>query len=84
MIQSQIDEIFDIVAQKGAVERHRLTPEAKLAELNIASLDMVEIIFAIEDKFGVQLPFNANTNGQQFRTVADIIQLVDQEVAKKK
>lgn len=80
---SQLDEILDVVAQKAMIDRGKLTPEAKLADLNVSSLDMVEVVFALEDKFGIELPFNANTNAQEFETVGDVIKLVEKQMAAK-
>jgi acyl carrier protein len=81
---SQIDEILDIVAQKALIDRSKLSPQAKLADLNVSSLDMVEVMFALEDKFGIALPFNANTNSNEFQTVGDVIALVEKQLAVKK
>ena len=81
---SQIDEILDLVAQKAMVDRSKLNPEAKLSDLNISSLDVVEVVFALEDKFGIELPFNANTNANEFETVGDVIALVEKQLAAKK
>ena len=80
---SQIDEILDIVAQKALIDRSKLTPEAKLTDLNVTSLDMVDVIFALEDKFGIQLPFNANTNAGEFETVSDVIAVVEKQLVAK-
>ena len=84
MQQTQIDEIFDIVAQKATIERNLLTVDAKLAELNVTSLDMVEVIFALEDKLGIEMPFNANVNAGQFTTLGDVIKAVDVQLEAKK
>ena len=80
----QIDEILDVVAQKAMIDRRRLTPEAKLADLNVSSLDMVEVMFALEEKFGIELPFNANTSATEFETVGDVIAAVQKQVAGKR
>ncbi len=84
MTQLPIDEILDIVAQKALIDRSKLNPTAKLADLNVSSLDMVEVMFALEDKFGIELPFNANTNADEFETVGDVIALVEKQLAVKK
>jgi acyl carrier protein len=84
MSQPQIDEILDVVAQKAMIDRSKLTVDAKLADLNVSSLDMVEVIFALEDKFGIELPFNANTNSTEFETVGDVIAMVEKQMAAKK
>jgi acyl carrier protein len=54
-----------------------------LDELGIESLDVVEMIFELEDRFGVEIPVNANTAGKEFKTVADIVLLVEKLVAAK-
>jgi acyl carrier protein len=81
---TQIDEILDIVAQKALIDRSKLTPDASLADLNVSSLDMVEVMFALEDKFGIELPFNANTNASDFKTLGDVIALVEKQLAANK
>lgn len=83
MSQSEIDEILDIVAQKAMIDRSKLVPEAKLSDLNVSSLDMVEVVFALEDKFGIEMPFNANTSAGEFNTVGDVIDLVKKQLAAK-
>ena len=54
-----------------------------LDELGIESLDVVEMIFELEDCFGVEIPVNANTAGKEFKTVGDIVLLVEKLVAAK-
>ncbi|MDR3424592.1 MAG: acyl carrier protein [Alphaproteobacteria bacterium] len=83
MTSNRMDEILDIVAQKALIDRSKLTPDVKLADLNVSSLDMVEVVFALEDKFGVQLPFNANTSATDIRTVGDVIAMVEKQLAGK-
>ena len=65
------------------LDRSKLTREAKLADLSVSSLDMVEVMFALEDKFGIELPFNANTNAGSFTTVGDVITFVEKQLATK-
>jgi acyl carrier protein len=81
---SQIDEILDVVAQKAMIDRRKLTPEAKLSDLNVSSLDMVEVMFALEEKFGIELPFNANTSSSEFETIGDVIASVEAQLAQKR
>lgn len=49
------DAILDIVEVETGLPREKLRLDATLAELDIASLDLVSIAFEIEDKFGVEL-----------------------------
>ena len=80
---SQIDDVLEIVAAKAMVDRATLVPEAKLADLAITSLDMVEILFAVEDKLGIELPFNANTGAQDLKTLGDVIAAVEKQLAAR-
>lgn len=50
------DTIFDIIAKESGVDRARITPEATLKDLDIQSLDAVQILFEIEDHFKVTMP----------------------------
>ena len=50
------DTVFDIIAKESGIDRARITPEATLKDLEIQSLDAVQIIFEIEDHFKIQMP----------------------------
>ena len=45
------DTIFDIIASESGTDRAKITPEATLKDLDIQSLDAVQILFEIEDHF---------------------------------
>lgn len=77
------NDIYEIIAEKAAVDRSKLQRDAKLADLEIESLDVVEIIFAVEEKFDIHVPYNANDQEMEFETVGDVIdavqKLIDEE-----
>jgi acyl carrier protein len=50
------DTVFDIIAKESGIDRSKITPEATLKDLEIQSLDAVQIIFEIEDHFKVTMP----------------------------
>ena len=70
-------DIFEIIAEKSAVARDKIVGTASLQELEIESLDVVEIIFAIEEKFDIHVPFNANDQELEFDTVSDVVKAVE-------
>lgn len=78
------NDIYDIIADKAAVDRAKLRREAKMADLEIESLDVVEIIFAIEEKFDIHVPYNANDSAPEFATVGDVIEAVEKLIAESK
>lgn len=50
------DTIFDIIARESGIDRTRITPQATLKDLDIQSLDAVQILFEIEDHFKITMP----------------------------
>jgi acyl carrier protein len=50
------DTVFDIISKESGVDRARITPDATLKDLEIQSLDAVQIIFEIEDHFKITMP----------------------------
>ena len=50
------DSIFDIIAKESGIDRAKITPEATLKDLDIQSLDAVQILFEIEDHFKITMP----------------------------
>tara|TARA_E500000331_G_scaffold238292_1_gene228638 strand:+ start:2599 stop:2862 length:264 start_codon:yes stop_codon:yes gene_type:complete len=70
-------DIFEIIADKAEVEREKVISNASLEELKIESLDVVEIIFAIEEKFDINVPFNANDQDLEFDTVGDVVKAIE-------
>ena len=50
------DTVFDIIAKESGIDRARITPEATLKDLEIQSLDAVQIIFELEDHFKITMP----------------------------
>ena len=66
-------QILDIIAEEVPIDRADLKPEATLEALNIASLDMISVMFALEDKFGVIIEQN---DVAETKTLADFIAVV--------
>ena len=64
--------IFDGLAEVGA-DRDAITREASFEELDVDSLDLVELAQIVEDEFGVEL---GGEDVKDLRTVGDAIDLV--------
>ena len=81
----RVSEILDIVAKETSVERSRLTPDTTIASLDIASLDMVQAMFALESHFKVEVPLAMEQDSGEFATVGDLVShvlaVVDQGAA---
>lgn len=76
-------EVVALIANKIRVERPKIELTDKLEDLGIESIDAVELIFDIEEKFDVQVPYNANNPRTEFETVGDVVHAVQELVAGK-
>lgn len=52
------ERILDIIVAEGKFDRSRITPDATLESLDVQSIDIVMILMAIEEKFGVYIPID--------------------------
>ena len=52
-----------------------------LTDLKIESLDLAMIVFDIEDSFGIEIPYNANEEAADFKTVGSVVERVRSLVA---
>ena len=77
------EDIYDIIADRADVEREKLLREARLDDLEIESLDIVEIIFAIEEKFDIQIPYNANDTEMEFETIGQVVDAVQKVIEEQ-
>jgi acyl carrier protein len=87
MTNSVSEKVIAIIAEQAVLEPGDVTPEATLADLGIDSLGLVESIFAIEEAFDIQVPFNANEPEKSdfdISSVAAIIAAVEGLVAAQK
>ncbi|MBS0455877.1 MAG: acyl carrier protein [Proteobacteria bacterium] len=75
------DAIFAIIAKEAHIPLETITPQSTLKDLQIDSLDIVQIIFEIEDRFGITLPDKDPTIDTD--SVSGLIAAVDRLVAEK-
>lgn len=54
------DRVIAILAEQAALDPSEIRGDAALADLGIDSLGLVEVVFALEETFDIQIPFNAN------------------------
>jgi len=71
----KIDEkVIDIIVDKLGVDRSEVTPEAVFVDdLGADSLDLVELIMAMEEEFGMEI---ADEDAEKLRTVQDVITFI--------
>lgn len=77
------EKILDIIVEKTPLTRDRLGRDARIEDLEISSLDFVEIVFAVEEEFDIEVPYNANTLDSEFETLGDIMDAVAAQLESK-
>jgi len=86
MADSIRDKVIAIIAEQAVLEVSDVSEAATLEDLGIDSLGLVESIFAIEEAFDIQVPFNANEpekSAFDISSVAAIITAVEGLVAEQ-
>lgn len=73
---NRIDEFKAILEQNKVELKEALTPETKLLSLGIDSLDLVEIVMDVEEKYGIEF---TNEELNTFVTVGDFIKAIDKK-----
>ncbi len=73
---SRMDSILAIVSKETEIDRSRLSMDARIADLEIPSLDMVQTIFELEAKFGIEIPVAADNASAEFETIGDLVRHV--------
>jgi acyl carrier protein len=59
---STFDTVADVITQTCDIPREKITPEAHaIDDLGIDSLDFLDIVFALDKKFGIKIPLEAWT-----------------------
>ncbi len=72
---SVLEKIQNIVSEQLDVSKEMVTPEASFVDdLGADSLDLTELIMAMEDEFGVEID---DEQAQELRTVQDVINYIE-------
>ena len=70
------DKIKDIIVEQLQVEETEISMDTNLMkDLSADSLDAVEIIMAIEDEYGIEIP---DEDAEKFQTVGDLVRYVEE------
>ena len=70
-------KIIDILKKHMKEPRDDISLSTALTELKIESLDLAMIVFDIEDAFGIEIPYNANEEAGDFKTVGSVVEKVN-------
>jgi len=74
------EEVLDVIAATQRMPREKLTLDGRFEELGMDSMDAVNILFALEDKFNITIPDEA---AKQIRNIREMVEGVQKLVDAK-
>lgn len=77
------EEVLSVLSDYLGLPVSELKPEKSLEELGADSLDFAEILFEIEEKFGVKSPLDLPELRAKIHSVGDVLRLTSDLVATK-
>ena len=80
MPESIPERVIRVIAETQKIPVGGVSAESTFQQLGIDSLDGLNILFALEEEFGVDVPDDA---GKQFASVRQIVEGIEQLLARK-
>ncbi|MBU3759001.1 MAG: acyl carrier protein [Candidatus Omnitrophica bacterium] len=75
------DKITEIIVEQLGVKPEEVIPEASFVDdLGADSLDTVELVMALEEEFGIEIP---DEDAEKIQTVGDAIRYIEEKSGSK-
>ena len=75
------DKITEIIVEQLGVKPEEVVPEASFVDdLGADSLDTVELVMALEEEFGIEIP---DEDAEKIQTVGDAIRYIEEKAGAK-
>jgi acyl carrier protein len=82
-VSDEIEErLLTIVSREGLIDRSKLSKDATLESLGIASADVIVILMAVEEEFGAYIPVDGSLSDA--RTVGDFVAALRPHLEKQR
>jgi acyl carrier protein len=80
-MSSVAEKVKSIIVEQLGVEADEVTPEASFTDdLGADSLDIVELVMAFEEEFGIEIPDEA---AEKIARVQEAVDYIEQHAAEK-
>ncbi|MGN0024340.1 MAG: acyl carrier protein [Candidatus Avelusimicrobium sp.] len=79
-VENVQERVKNIMVEQLGVEADQVKPEAQFVnDLGADSLDTVELIMALEEEFGIEIP---DEKAEKIKTVGEAIEYIEQNAKK--
>ena len=75
------DKVKEIISEQLGVKKDEIKPESSfIDDLGADSLDTVEVVMALEEEFGIEIP---DEDAEKITTVGEATKYIEDKVSKK-
>jgi acyl carrier protein len=74
------EEVLDVIAKTQRIPREKITLDGRFEELGMDSMDAVNILFALEEKFDITVP---DEEAKKIRSIREMVEGVRKLVEAK-
>jgi acyl carrier protein len=79
-----LNDIKLIISKQVGVPFDHLNSQSRLEAIGVESLDIIEIVFALEEKYNIAIPLNANDSAHlAFDTIGQVAEAVQKLLGPK-
>jgi acyl carrier protein len=82
-VLTTLERLQALLAKDFDLPLDRLRPKARLEDLDIDSLRMIEILFSVEETFSITVATEQSVLKEQLRTLGDLAAHIDTLVAEQ-
>lgn len=80
MDQALVERVIAVIAKTQHLDASKVTVDSSFEELGVDSLDGVNILFALENEFDIQIP---DEGAKEIRSVRQTVEGVEKLLAQK-
>ncbi|MFA7677734.1 MAG: acyl carrier protein [Candidatus Omnitrophota bacterium] len=75
------EKVKDIISEQLGVKKEEIKPESSfIDDLGADSLDTVEVVMALEEEFGIEIP---DEDAEKITTVGEAVKYIEDKINKK-
>jgi acyl carrier protein len=75
------EKVKDIISEQLGVKKEEIKPESSfIDDLGADSLDTVEVVMALEEEFGIEIP---DEDAEKITTVGEAAKYIEDKITKK-